>query len=191
MENFDQQLRALDFAVFNFKYEGVKQMAQDKKHVHYDKILEWAADPGAVWQKSLDGKLWEYVEEVTQPLWASCVIYRKKPRWFEMNQEWIAKGKPPVEVFLKCYGNWEECSGEPGWLDDYEYRFPEWLDDYEYRFPAWHENVNYRLKPIPHPDADVLRALADDVSLKIEVSRADHEFWVTSSINEHRLRINQ
>lgn len=69
----------------------------DKKHIHYDKILEWAADPSAEWQsESAIG--WINLGK-NAPLWNPLVNYRRKPDWFDMEQLWIANGKPPVEHF--------------------------------------------------------------------------------------------
>jgi len=138
-----------------------------KAHIHQDKINEWAADPTYPWQykSTASGKWYKCNGE---PGWQPDVEYRRKPRWFDMEQEWIAKGKPPVKYLQYIQGThecWLDVNGEP----------------------EWNDNCEYRIKPTPHPNADVLRALAENGSLDVSVSfvQADNlveRLWVTPPI---------
>ena len=181
----------------------------DKKHIHYDKILEWANDPIAEWQSR--PSVLSTWESCAEPLWNPKYGYRRKPRWFDMEQEWIARGKPPVES--NYLHDWKEC--EPRWFEDVEYRFKkvsrhaaliaeweskgrpkrqrldtdsnEWLginvDD-----DVFYDSVDYRIKATPHPDADVLRALAEDKDMEVQVLVIGVGY-VKLVINELKLRI--
>lgn len=173
-------------------------------HVHQDKIIEWASDPTYPWQyrSTATGKWFKCNGE---PGWCSDVEYRHKPRWFDMEQKWIDKGKPPVEYLQYIQGAhecWLDVNGEPEWNDDCKYRLKEvsrhaalkaeWeakgKPTVEYMSklygrwvkcnPQWLECDDYRIKPTPHPNADVLRALADDGSLKIDVFSTIGNFGV-------------
>lgn len=176
----------------------------DKKHIHYDKIMEWAADPSGVWQfKYLAG--WNDIKQGDAPDWTEDTEYRRKPRWFDLEQEWIAKGKPPVEM-LFMNGEWREV--DPRWVETSEYRFaivsrhaalkaeweakgrpqlqykwmslPDW-EDLPTGLCTWLGECEYRIKPTPHPDADVLRALAEDGSLDVCISVYNGELSFTST----------
>lgn len=161
----------------------------DKKHIHYDNIFEWAADPVWPWQyKNRQSVKWLKCTE--EPGWQPDVDYRRKPRWYDMEQEWLAKGKPPVE--FQTDNGWVISTDDPKWYENIEYRFKEvsrhaalkaeWeargrptrqvsKDGIAWENGAllWDEDLHYRIKPIPHPDADVLRALAEDKSIIIDV----------------------
>lgn len=170
-------------------------------HVHQDKIIEWASDPTYPWQyrSTATGKWFKCNGE---PGWCSDVEYRHKPRWFDMEQKWIDKGKPPVEYLQYIQGAhecWLDVNGEPEWNDDCKYRLKEvsrhealkaeWeakgRPEKQYKQESegvtewrnivfgvddWMEYCEYRIKPTPHPNADVLRALAEDGSLGVSVS---------------------
>lgn len=185
-------------------------------HVHQAKINEWAADPNYPWQykSTASGKWYKCNGE---PGWQPDVEFRRKPRWFDMEQEWIAKGKPLVEYLQYIQGAhecWLDANGEPAWYDDLKYRFKEvsrhaalkaeweakgrpdtqsknhkgeWEDIGKLYQNSWLENWEIRIKPTPHPNADVLRALAEDGSLDVSVSfvQADNlveRLWVTPPI---------
>ncbi len=184
-------------------------------HVHQAKINEWAADPSAVWQfKEKNGNWNEVVNPM--PSWRQDVEFRRKPRWFDMEQDWISRGKPPVEI--EIHGQW--IDDEPKWHDEFEYRFKEEKQasrhadlkaEWERRgqpqmrgrfagewelidgHPAWMESVDYDFIPLPHPDADVLRALAEDGSLDVYVlmpSAGHGDQWVSVHQIAKRFRIN-
>lgn len=147
------------------KMDEIKMTQETKPvpHVHQDNIVEWAADPRAAWQHSFFKDKWEDIEKGTVPAWNENINYRRKPQWFDMEQDWIARGKPPVEVFE--HGKWHLC------IDIH------WFDYCEYRF-----------KPTPHPDADVLLALAEDENIVVEVE-ISNGVWARALKNSQRLRI--
>jgi hypothetical protein len=76
----------------------------------------------------------------------------------ELKAEWEEKGRPK-----------RQYNGTNGWKD-----VEESVDE-------WHEYCEYRIKPTPHPDADVLRALADDGSLKINIEVTGNQYKFTYS----------
>lgn len=174
-------------------------MTTPKPHVHQDKIIQWAADPGAVWQYD-DGNKWISIPKGSNPSWDEDTDYRRKPRWLDMEQEWVAKGKPPVEYFCDVMG-WMSAQ-YPKWRDDTEYRFKEvsrhaalkaeWeakgkpqlqvQDVRGYWHDAivnssWSDDCNFRIKPTPHPNAEVLRALAEDGSLEVGYIDPINQNW--------------
>ena len=201
------------------------KMTQENKpvpHVHQKEINEWAADPSAAWQVADKNGKWIDIPNKS-PTWHPDVNYRRKPRWFDMEQDWIAKGKPPVE--FRCditIGEWVDVDS-PSWgRDDIEYRFKEvsrhaelkaeweangrpqiqfkWRDlepvefmDVPENNPNWSDGCDYRIKPTPHPDADVFRALAEDGSLKIEAFAPNlagrGNVWVEFRMPNYELRI--
>jgi hypothetical protein len=196
LPSFIKNIQAQAQAARNILSEAslnIEAKPMTKPHIHQDKINEWAADPSAVWQSD-KGFGWNDCFE-NRPEWNPRVKYRRKPRWFDMEQEWIARGKPPVEFTSVNAGIWHEC--QPVWLDGIEYRFKEvsrhdalkaeweakgrpqtqFKDNYQWidchREPLFHEETDYRIKPTPHPNADVLRALAEDGSLSIQFYERD------------------
>lgn len=180
----------------------------DKKHIHHDKIIEWAADTSVVWQYKGEGEselLWR--DCAKKPAWNTTTNYRRKNRWFDMEQEWLAKGKPPVEM-LEYADAWVDCN--PFWTEEEEYRFKEvsrhaalkaeWeakgrperqykqesegvteWSNIVYSAYDWMECCEYRIKPTPHHNADVLLALAEDGSLKINIEVTGNQYKFTYS----------
>jgi len=158
-------------------------------HIHAAIIGEWVKDTTrAVQTRESDAVTWLDCEH---PHWHADAQYRFKPRWFDMKNEWIAKGKPEVEALYRR--GWEAVS-DPAWNDGVEYRFKEvsrhaalkaeweakgrpdiqFKDDGSWKNtknPRWSETTDYRIKPTPHPNADLLRALADDCTIPVRVDR--------------------
>ena len=191
------------------------KMTQENKpvpHVHAAIIGEWVKDTTRPMQcrQGNDGK-WLTCDK---PHWHTDTQYRFKPRWFDMQQLWIEKGKPAVNVRSKDTGMaWMLC-GDPTWRDDAEYEFvkvsrhaalrAEWEEkgrparqvadadgkwhDITKNVYEWMEWADYRIKPTPHPDADVFRAMADDKDLSIEYYCRPCG-WVKFDFHDFRLRI--
>lgn len=183
-------------------------MSKPVPHVHQEKIIEWAADPTWPWQVQYANEDWRDVPSI--PRWHENAEYRRKPRWYDMAQEWIALGQPPVEII--SMGMWRDCNTIL-WADNCEYRLKDvlrhaavraeweakgrplmqwcprgasrWED--VFNTPVWNEETDYRIKPTPHPDADVWRAFAEDKSIIVEVLLGSG--WVPLDIMDRRYRI--
>jgi len=102
-----------------------QKMKQETKpepvpHVHAAIISEWVKDTKRPMQCRVgDDGAWT---ECEHPHWHAGTQYRFKSRWFDMEQLWIANGKPKVE-YKSLDSTWREQF--PPWCDGTEYRFKE------------------------------------------------------------------
>lgn len=103
------------------------------KHVHYEKIIEWAKDPDHPWQfKTPNTSEWLDVKN-SSPTWFSHYKYRKKPRelkegyWYpivtKMNGKMVARYNGAVfvamEVLQATYDSDELTFIGEGFLPDF------------------------------------------------------------------------